>query len=106
MGAWAAFAGRRGGAPPPAETAAPAAVSAPAEAAPVRRRTRPAEPAVTEEEASVAVAARAAPAAPAAVTSGIRRRPAELRDATVAGAAVDGVQDAQTSGEPVTATTA
>jgi translation initiation factor IF-2 len=82
---------RRRGAAAPAETAAPAAVSAPAEAAPVtRRRTRTAEPPASEEEA-VAATASAAAAAPA--TSGIRRRPAELRDATPAPIAGDVISE-------------
>jgi translation initiation factor IF-2 len=89
---------RRRGAAAPAVTAAAAAVSAPAEAAPVRRRTRAAEPPVSEAEAVPATAS-AAPGAPA--TSGIRRRPAELRDPAAAPPAGDIISEPPVAAEAV-----
>ena len=94
---------RRRGTAAPAETAAPVAVSAPGEPAPVRRRTRAAEPAVTADEGAVAAAASAAPSAGAPASSGIRRRPAELRDATAAPIAGNGIQEVPPPAELVAA---
>jgi translation initiation factor IF-2 len=82
---------RRRGAAVAVEAGASPAVSAPAEvAAPVRRRTRTAEPVATEDTAPPAAAASAVTTAPPPATSGIRRRPAELRDFAAAVAPVIG----------------
>jgi translation initiation factor IF-2 len=96
---------RRRGTAVAVEAGAAPAVTAQAEvAAPVRRRTRAAEPVTTEDDASTAAAASAAATAPSPATSGIRRRPAELRDLAAAAAPAigDEIAEPQSSPEPVT----
>jgi translation initiation factor IF-2 len=88
---------RRRGTAVPVESAAPASVATPGEsAAPVRRRTRSAEPVATEEQESQTVTASAVAGAPPA-GSGIRRRPAELRDLVAEAAAAAAAEAAAAS---------